>query len=124
MITLDEARVLLRQAVKTQGPDFVYNPGGSGFCINVPAETGPEDAPQRKTGCLVGTAMSLSGVVDDMGYHKAGSVYTFRNFLTDAAYDYFRIAQTKQDMGSTWGEALEAAEKLAATLTGEVEISE
>lgn len=111
-IDLDEARRLLLQAMQTQGRDFVYNVDG-GTCRNVPTLSASEDDPRRKTGCLVGTAMQLSGRIADMQYYAEGSVLMFDHCLTHLALDYFSIAQEVQDGGGTWGDAYDRAEQAA-----------
>lgn len=118
-IGLELARNLLAQAVDTQGRDFVYNKDGmSGVCANVPIPNhGSDDNdPRRKTGCIVGTAMALSGVVPNMQEHEFGPVsFAFHRYLTAEAETYFAVAQIKQDNGSTWGEAFDAAEEYLNT---------
>lgn len=111
-IGLEQVRALLWRAVQTQGRDFVYNPDG-GTCRNVPSQACAEDDPRRRTGCLVGTAMSLSGRIDDMQYFAEGSVDVFGGHLTEAAVDYLAVAQEIQDNGGTWGAAYDQAEELA-----------
>lgn len=112
-IGIDEARTLLADAVATQGRDFVYNPGGGKTCHNVPYLDAPEGDPRRLTGCLVGTAMKLSGRIPDIetSPYRKGSVSRFASFLTTEAEAYFRAAQIAQDHGRTWGEAFDAAEE-------------
>jgi hypothetical protein len=132
-IGLPEARGLLARAVLTQGPDFVYNPreidgsAGKGGCFNIPfgdipdslrVARGcldiPEDSPQRKTGCLIGTAMKLTGdpvIIQAAIDSPAKPVYRFSNWLTKDAERYLSFAQQYQDGGSTWGEAFKKAEE-------------
>lgn len=115
-ITIEEARQLLAKAVDTQGRDFVYNPGGKGSCYNMPHNRDgheckyAEDHPCVITGCLVGTAMSLSGRIENMEDYRAGSVDVFAAHLSHSALLYLLIAQERQDLGRTWGEAFDAAE--------------
>lgn len=130
-INISRARELLKQAMETQGRDFIYSDGrDSHSCYNVPVtkehfgdsmdyyDSIPEDSPKRVTGCLVGTAMSLSGVMGTWVSHRSGSVDNFWRFLTDDATDYFRVAQVMQDRGHTWGEAFDTAERFIDDLPG------
>lgn len=113
-IDVEEARLLLAKAMVTQGRDFVYNPNGKGGCFNVPkTHLGwSADDPRRTTGCLVGTAMALSGRIEDMSYYEEGPVWsTFSPYLTRSAAEYLTIAQNTQDHGGTWGEAFDKAEE-------------
>lgn len=126
------ARKYLKQAMETQGPNFVYNVGSVAACYNVPLMTegymSRETAiqnPKSKTGCLVGTAMTLAGYKfrqdekrhsidwNGPGYGISGpkSIDSDEKFLTHAARKYLKTAQARQDTGSTWGDAFAAAEK-------------
>jgi len=124
-ITLEMARVLLKQAMETQGRDFVYNPGGERRCLYIPAtednllEMGlgvgfalDQDDPRRKTSCLIGVALDLHG--ETRHHYSRESVYglhsSFPRMMTEEAAHYFAQAQRNQDGGSTWGEAYDAAE--------------
>lgn len=115
-INLAKARELLAQAVETQGRDFVYSPNPSN-CFYRPLSPAdwPGD-PRTKTGCLVGTALTLAGLTrhlesklsveglnEELGHIWPGSVVR-----------YFQLAQEEQDAGTTWGEAFDAAEELVA----------
>lgn len=132
MMQLPEARGLLARAVMTQGPDFVYNREGDATvaCVNVPIgmvhEAGlgfssshrihaaAADDPRRVTGCLVGTALLLSGrvTVGDLAARADNGVAVFSFLLSDAALAYLETAQDRQDAGASWGEAYVAAEQL------------
>jgi hypothetical protein len=109
-IRLERARKLLKQAVDTQGPDFVYNSGGNGACDYLPTRR------NRSTGCLIGVALGLAGV--DVNRLGAGAVCALAPIwrakdivqLDHKTTKYFTVAQAVQDTGGTWGEALEAAE--------------
>ena len=108
LMTLEEARGWLLAAVETQGRDFVYATEGSGGCYYIPKEQFG-DKPQGRTGCLIGTALTLAGrEVPDLGsiisYHQE----LFQ--LSPEATVYFRCAQSWQDSGSTWGDAYDYAE--------------
>ena len=114
-IDIERAAELLGQAVRTQGPDFVYAPNGE-ECHYVPVLRDRTDDPRSKTGCLIGVALKIAGV-DTEGMKAAGSIsslegqqerYGFR--LTIEAARYFAIAQYTQDRGGSWGLAKVAAE--------------
>ena len=120
-IGIQQARALLAAAVATQGRDFVYNDcGNNSGCFNVPfteklrSSLGimavPEESNKRKTGCLVGTAMKLSGLCGDLTGYERGTVGVFEALLDELAEGYFGVAQRTQDCGSTWGAAQDAAE--------------
>lgn len=121
-INLSEARKLLKEAVETQGRDFVYNTEGRGYCKYVPdAKLGTAQSQPQKalTGCLVGTALKLAGIPEaELDYQ--GNASRLANFLQDKvvayihkdAVSYFLSAQTVQDGGGTWGAALDTAEKM------------
>lgn len=137
-IDLPQARELLARAVATQGPDFVYDPGGHGDCIYVPIQDfldhtyGDEeienlefvdsldalgdDSPKKKTGCLVGVALDLAGEVRHRYSQQSikNIAEDHPDMMTKEAAEYFQEAQTSQDNGSTWGEALAWAESSVA----------
>src|SRR5258705_10647499 len=126
-ISLEQARQLLLQAVETQGREFVYQDCPGSGCFNVPVgelpvdfdghrKVIPEDSNKRKTGCLVGTAMKLSGVVPEEDFPKTGTVDRFERWLSRDAYRYFDIAQTRQDNGDSWGAAYDHAEAYVAPM--------
>jgi len=123
MINLAQARELLPQAVATQGPDFVYNPSGLGVCQYEASDRDrngnpyPLDLPQRVTGCLVGVALDLAGETRHHGQITsiAAVATAFPDMMTVGACKYFLVAQEWQDQGYTWGEALAAAERAAAS---------
>jgi len=121
LIDTDRARELLIKAVLTQGPDFQYaTPDEPAGCVNVPAgevsqewwgdSCPPPDSPKNKTGCVVGTAMKLSGVVPEEHFPATGTVIVFKPWLTDEALVYLKAAQDAQDRQTTWGEAFWFAE--------------
>jgi hypothetical protein len=118
-INLERARTLLAEAVKTQGRDFVYNPGGEYECEYTPVLrlANEPERPNQKTGCLIGVALSLAGVnVKTLcgsvslsaAEWKRGGVVDLQGFTAE----YFRLAQREQDAGSTWGDAFDTAERM------------
>lgn len=132
MIMLEQARELLRQAVATQGPDFVYNPDGNGQCFYRPSEVYrlpgahgrpavplAADDPRRITGCLIGVALDLAG--ETRHHDRAGGIHgvaaMFPDMMSRGTASYFAEAQSVQDNGGTWGEALAAAEALLSALS-------
>lgn len=115
MINLERARELLKQAVETQGEDFVYQVISGDMCYYRPmTEEEEPDAndPKRVTGCLVGTALTLAGEtrhLDVIG--SVGTLFnTFPDMMTTGACDYFQAAQNLQDQAYTWGDSYDAAE--------------
>lgn len=121
-ISLEMAQSLLLRAVQTQGYDFVYAPNRE-MCYYLPRSEANAPESQRKTGCLIGTALKLAGV-DTLKLATAGVVFTMKGRhgelgfrLTEEAAAYFAIAQAAQDHGSTWGQAYYAAEAYAHVAT-------
>lgn len=121
-MTLEEARGYLARAVLTQGPTFVYNldiPENDELsCSYFPQEDAPEGNPTRITACLVGVAMRIAGRsverwMEDNTCDTASLVHAWN--LSDPAARYFRQAQVSQDVGESWGDAYEAAERYAAS---------
>lgn len=119
MISLEQARGLLKRAVETQGPDFIYAPGPNPQCkYEARPDLFGDDDPRSRTGCLVGVALSLAGETRHLGSDEGILVLadSIDGLLDDDAASYLRIAQDEQDAGKTWGEAYDNAE---AFLTGE-----
>lgn len=118
-LDLAKARELLKAAMETQGRDFVYQDSPGLGCYNIPVDSWLgetqilQGSPKRITGCLVGTAMSLSGVIPDMSKHSIGTAETFAEYLTHDAVSYFNAAQLRQDNAGTWGSAFDEAEEWA-----------
>ena len=123
MIDLEQARELLAAAVATRGPDFVYNPGGWRTCMYEPVPVGTQKSfsespvvagePCTLTGCLIGVALDLAGETRQHGSDDAIERLRrqYPDMMTDAAMQYFFVAQRSQDSGGSWGEALERAER-------------
>lgn len=134
MITLGQARDLLRRAVETQGRDFIYRPhecGGVGSChytvelFQMDCERAPvrpkATDPRLKTGCLIGVALDLAGETWHHGY--VGGVADSRLQrhipMEELAVSYLEIAQCAQDQGHPWGYAHDRAEEWAAQFAQE-----
>ena len=122
-IDLEKARTLLRAAMETQGPDFVYNPEGKGTCMNIPDEGAKEGDPRAITGCLIGTMITGLGISMDEYELKETNVIGAARILSDRskvqftqdALVYLMRAQNAQDNGKTWGEAVTHAEETIST---------
>lgn len=121
MITLDEARDLLRRAVDTQGADFAYRTQDLSNILDsgpacryepMPADKAAEGDPRVRTGCLIGTALTLAGETRHLGFEGsvANLAHEYPDMMTHDAAEYFHPAQVAQDGGETWGRALAAAE--------------
>lgn len=116
-IDLPRARELLKQAVETQGRDFVYNPDGildgSGCHYTPRPDVYAAYHPKSRTGCLVGVALDLAGETKHLSSAPVAIRQLDTVHMAREAREYFAIAQTKQDYGSTWGEAYDFAEAWA-----------
>lgn len=128
IIELEEARELLLRAMETQGRDFQYQTkvGYGHGCLNVPLTeelSGMhgikmlEDDPKAKTGCIVGTALSLSGRDLPLKERCCMAVTGFAEWLSGDALSYLSIAQMAQDNMQTWGEAYDRAESYIGRLS-------
>ena len=120
MMSLAEARGWLAAAVATKGPEFVYrDPEWESLrdtrpCSYFPRTELPEGDPRRDTPCLIGVAMRLAGrkVTYVHECKTPDSVSLMRDWcLSPEAAMYFRWAQSKQDVGQSWGAALAFAEQ-------------
>lgn len=118
MINVRRARQLLKQAMETQGPDFVYAQDGS-RCFYEPVTQDhiahhliPSQDNRRLTGCIVGVALDIEGLTFQHGSTQNIGALAFNNFtqITPEAGEYFKIAQKLQDNGNSWGAAFNAAE--------------
>lgn len=94
----------LEAVVTRHGADYVYNPGGDGQCWYAPTEEHP-------TGCLVGEALMRLGI-DRVSLENVGS--TVEALVDHLGIDLplpviegLMVAQSNQDKGATWGQALE-----------------
>lgn len=127
MITLQEARRLLKEAVETQGRDFVYNPTRKAACLYRPATDTDvntlgiaprEDAPSRRTACLIGVALDLAGETRhrQKGVKISQVRREFPDMMTEGVASYFQVAQDYQDRGDSWGAAYDSAEEFYLTV--------
>lgn len=120
-LTLDEAAQLLRQSVEKRGEDYVYEPPGGEdtSCLYWHKK---ENAP----GCGVGDVLFTAGVPAEV--LKTADIHTprrdveihknpiLRLYVDGDAISYLYAFQREQDERATWGEALEAAEKMRERL--------
>lgn len=121
-ISLAYARDLLHRAVATQGRDFVYITSPrtvtNHSCKYKPYQYEVSGGTAHLTGCLIGVALDLAG---ETAHHlHDGSVRALHSGevvkMEDHAMEYFQAAQNAQDRKQSWGEALDAAEAVAADL--------
>lgn len=126
-INRDNVLEQLHAAVMTQGPDFVYNPSGDSACVYYPVvhPTQLKDRPKfladprTKTGCLIGTQLSLLGVPREALELFVGAISNLATspttplaayvILTPTAARIMQVAQNVQDRGYSWGSAEAAA---------------
>lgn len=122
LMSMEEARGWLAAAVATKGPEFVYRDpkwevqGDNRACSYFPRTDLPEGDPRKDTPCLIGVAMRLAGreVTYAHECRTPDSLSLMRAWnLSPEAAMYLRWAQSKQDVGHTWGEALAFAENEA-----------
>jgi hypothetical protein len=115
-IDLATVRRALKEAVETQGQDFVYNPHG-GACHYRPDRFADPGDPKGKTGCLIGVMLleilgldipsdHLNGIVRDVVALMGGG-----QWMTTEATNYCQDAQSAQDVGRSWGGAYDIAEE-------------
>ncbi len=109
-MTPDEALSWLRLAVETQGRDFVYcSTGSTCFYLPQPVGTFGKDDPRYRTGCLIGVAMQLAGrTITASNEGRDPHFQSGWNLSYEAASVLFR-AQSVQDVGGSWGHALDDA---------------
>lgn len=113
----NDARALLKQAVELKGADYVYPPSGGGGACNYLEYTGGSRRTGKPTGpsCVVGHVLVAKGIpMLDIAPHEGDSAETvarlvgaFRDEIVGGALSE---AQSVQDNGDTWGEALAAFE--------------
>lgn len=114
---IDAARAveLLREAVAERGADYL-DPGA--------AFDGCEYVKDGRSSCMVGVALHKGGVAIRTLSHLFGEIREALDELvmlrvdigveiTEEAVGVFEAAQSVQDLGGTWGNALVAAERFA-----------
>lgn len=111
---------LLRAAVEVRGEDYVYAPlalkEGGGVCRYVDNDGCPS--------CIVGLALALAGAdIEDLkeldnrwvGVLSAEYLHEIAPISSEAS-DIFSAAQSAQDLGKTWGQALREARSYARAI--------
>ena len=122
LITLDVAQRLIAEAVATKGEDFIYNPQGGEFGAGISCVYHPDaleqnevadNHPAKTTGCLIGVALTLHGIKRHQRFHGDVSAVCqiLKVRMSRDALVYFKIAQTAQDRGLSWGESKAAADR-------------
>lgn len=110
LITLEEMRGAVRRAVEERGRDFVYP---WEWMEHPPLCDTPCCVYRRKDGtpsCIVGLAVSYlrpDVVLEEFVLANAALI----GLADDSASKYAEVAQSEQDVGVSWGEALDAAER-------------
>lgn len=111
---------LIRRAAKTQPQGFIYaQQGAIGLgCYNIPMDSAPEDSPQRRTGCIIGTAMKLWGKLPEgfLAHMRASSARAFSSFAAPETLTLFLAAQMLQDNGMSWDDVAINTEEIARAL--------
>lgn len=128
MSVTPSVREALKQALDTQGREFVYNKGGEYGCYYRPvteADYAEDSAdsptgdlatdPRARTACLVGTALDILGWNRDPNFTDGIYPYARQHIgeLADADVKYLAYAQSHQDAGHSWGESFDVAEEFA-----------
>jgi hypothetical protein len=105
-ISAELATELLERAVNQRGADFVYSKDGS---------SGPEGGcyyfMEGEPSCIIGTILSYLGIKPSQvqeGSNAESQVRSLFPDTSDVVLEALNEAQTKQDRGDTWGEALDA----------------
>jgi hypothetical protein len=110
-----ETLALLKNVVNEYGPDHIYERNFTNASGCVYAENG-------RPSCLVGIVLHRSGrfaldnliALDEDSYGTGSAacaiVLAFPDRLTNGAAAVLQAAQSEQDEGKPWGEALSAAE--------------
>jgi hypothetical protein len=131
-IDAEKALFLLDQCVKQRGKNFVYEKQDDANCLYVHDATAEVwdpaaedydtiDTPESATpGCMIGLALAKAGVplsaFTDLGVNSEDAYVVSDRLkfegIAEISWDaerIFRVAQERQDRGSTWGEALACA---------------
>lgn len=102
----------LNETVEEYGRNYVYPADKKVLYVGVPMCLYFDQKNPEKPLCLIGVALSKLGyTTDDMSY-SAGAALVLKDlgFSSDVA-EAARTAQSNQDFGRTWGEALDAFNK-------------
>lgn len=119
-LNYDEAKRLVEAEIAKEGADYVYrtpNADGKGSCVNVVENKWGE----LVGSCLVGRALVAAGVDPHKmaGEHEDDDVDNLRARgvvkLTQKAQFFLSYAQARQDLGATWGVALDRAIRYVTT---------
>jgi len=119
----DHAIALLEAQVNALGADYVYPPSvsGTGTCRyfdQAAEECDPDGRPLLKAGCIVGHVLIALGFEPDVaGYsgdpiedNNASGLVDDGTIMAPAIVGHIlTAAQTAQDAGQTWGDALTTA---------------
>lgn len=133
--TVEEARALLVEAIEEKGADYRYtDPDSDGescwygsYSGDVPFNEDSEPNPCDGPGCIVGHVLVKKGVtLEQLRPYEGEGAISVLGRLRGGAGNYFDgtpveralgAAQSAQDSGETWGEALAAFDALIADLT-------
>lgn len=121
-IQLNEMRAAVKASVAAQGEDFVYNPTGKESCYYV--TVGRDGDPRSQTPCLIGRALNHLGFMLGRGHSSiSGVIHDHRSdvhgfTLSPEALRFASDAQSAQDVGASWGVALNKAERRLAVRQG------
>ena len=113
VIDTDEVLADLQTIVTEYGDGYVDPNFATGCCYYHPSTGAPS--------CIVGHVLNkhglLMGVADaDVNYHPVRDVTVIHYAFTPEAEIVLEVAQSAQDAGKTWGEALVAAKEAASSV--------
>jgi hypothetical protein len=121
MINITEARQYLKQAMETQGRNFIYNPHPGRACYYTAEDaikvlgTEPDalGKPKVKTGCLIGVALDIAGETRHHGGQGPVPALAkqYPDMMSPIVVQYYAAAQSPQDNGESWGIAYDKAER-------------
>lgn len=111
MFSLEETKAQLEQVVTLKGADYVYPIGALGFSTETIDECVYRNTVTREPACIVGHVIALVGLpLNDLREGEGARTQDLiqKNYTGDAI-ELLSFAQGAQDIGRTWGEALETA---------------
>lgn len=116
-VTPEQFDTAMEQAVRERGPDFVYPKGESGWRLNPSGMCRYVRTDKEEPACLIGLALFKLGVpLEELrGYESSGADIVIDGTTSLGHEDVFAAATTAQsiqDEGSTWGEALRGYRKI------------